>query len=410
MNTRILVLAMVACVFAATDELFAAAVPITNPSFESADIADGTFGPTPTGWTLNGVQSGLLDRNSGGFATAIDPTPDATDSEQMIYSNQGDHYQVLTTTLTANTTYTMTADAGDRTDVNFGGGELRLGTGLSFNTNLLTPSLVWNNAVTNGGGASDGWKTWRSTFSTGPTPSGLGDPLRVEVLGSAAQTLFDNVRLESNNYVPVPLQNATADFSQSGYEVDHTIDAILNGNNGWAFAPQTTVPHDGVWETQTDLAQGNLTFVLDHFYTPGDNQAFRKLRFWVTQDNRNDFADGLAIGGDVTANWTQLVPLSATMMNGGVTTINGDNSISFANDDPVGGGTTTSYTVTASAPFGSITGFRLEVLTDSGAVGYAGSNAVLTEFSVYTIPEPSTFALAALGLLGLLGWRRRRRR
>ena len=78
-----------------------------------------------------------------------------------------------------------------------------------------------------------------------------------------------------------------------------------------------------------------------------------------------------------------LTPLTAISSNGNIATINVDNSILFPNDDPAGGGTNTIYMVTADSPFGSITGFRLEVLTDGGFVGYVSSgNAVLTEFSV----------------------------
>jgi MYXO-CTERM domain-containing protein len=59
----------------------------------------------------------------------------------------------------------------------------------------------------------------------------------------------------------------------------------------------------------------------------------------------------------------------------------------------------------------------VEALTGAdGLIGFQGvggnGNFVLTEFNVFVnVPEPSTFALAALGLLGLgfVGRRRRRK-
>jgi hypothetical protein len=79
--------------------------------------------------------------------------------------------------------------------LSFGGGELRLGTGSTFGLNLLDATVVNNTVPTNGGGASDGWETWESTFSVG---SGIiGDFLRIELVNpGGVQTLFDNVRLE----------------------------------------------------------------------------------------------------------------------------------------------------------------------------------------------------------------------
>jgi len=235
----------------------------------------------------------------------------------------------------------------------------------------------------------------------------VGGQITLQLTDDANQhVIADAAAIKSVPVLSVPLLNATADFSQNGFTVSATTDGNT-GSGGWAFNPQHTADHTAVWETALDLEPGLLTFTLPQNY--GGNHTLRQLRFSVTQDDRSTFADGFQTGGDVTANWTELAPLTATQL-GGTPTINGDKSISF----PFTSATET-YTVTANTPFGGITGIRLEVLTDaSGTVGYSGTggNAVLSEFQVdaiLIIPEPSTFLIWAFGLLGLV-WRRRRRK
>jgi hypothetical protein len=202
----------------------------------------------------------------------------------------------------------------------------------------------------------------------------------------------------------ITLQNDTADFSQSGYEVAKTTDGSTTSGNGWAYHPQLSTDHFGAWETATDLGQSNLTFTVIQNQTA--IHTLRKLRFSVTQSARDDFADG---GSDPkgTAAWSTLTPLTATQL-GGTPTINGDKSISFPKTTAI-----EEYTVTATTPFGGITGILLEVFADP-QVGYSdtGGNAVLTEFVVdaTAVPEPSAALLAALGLLGLALCALRRRK
>ncbi|MBU0678930.1 MAG: PEP-CTERM sorting domain-containing protein [Verrucomicrobia bacterium] len=173
---------------------------VLNHSFESPDIASGggTTGTDPTSWLHAGSDSmGLIDRNSGAYSTVIDPTPDV-DGEQLAWTNGGDFYQVLTSTLAANTIYDVYVDVGDRTDAGFPGADIRLGYGSTFGSNLLTPYSAVNPTPTSE------WLEWHYTFTTGASPAGEGQDLRIELVDTGiAQVLFDNVRIDTS-VVPEP--------------------------------------------------------------------------------------------------------------------------------------------------------------------------------------------------------------
>jgi len=191
---------------------------------------------------------------------------------------------------------------------------------------------------------------------------------------------------------PVLLQNATADFSQSGFTINQTIDGNTT-SGGWAFSAQQAFNHTGVWETAADLGPSELTFTLIQRIAGVDGLNLANLRFSVTQDARSTFADGLANGGDVTATWTQLTPLTAIASGAGTPTINGNNTITFAAESTLNNSTDVTYTVTASNPFIGITGFRLEVIANPrvGFVmgGNTLGNAILTELMIDAPPSQS---------------------
>ena len=184
----------------------------------------------------------------------------------------------------------------------------------------------------------------------------------------------------------VALQNDTADFSQSsfgGLIISKTTDGDFTGSNGWGIDPQEGAPHTGVWETQIDLGPGTFTFEIYHNWVNTGSHGLGRFRWSVTADDRSTFADGLATGGDVTANWTVLTPLNATA-NSAILTIQPDGSIlaSGPNQAPE------LYTITADSVLAGITGIRLEALTDA-SLPFNGpgrqevnGNFVLTEIVV----------------------------
>ena len=191
------------------------AVSIFNHSFELPDRPNG-FGGAPT---INMADHGWIEPGSGGIIqpdnlSILAAQPDGSD--QVMGLNASNYAMAIlddtysphtTTTLAANTVYTLTIDVGDRTDQVFGGGEIRLGyggTGVAgdLGTNLLSATSVVNPTPSDGG-----WVIWTSTFETGATPAGLGQALRIEFVSGGTQTVIDNVRLDASA-VPEPTTTA----------------------------------------------------------------------------------------------------------------------------------------------------------------------------------------------------------
>ena len=216
----------------------------------------------------------------------------------------------------------------------------------------------------------------------------------------------------------VTLQNATATYSQTNggqFTVNKAIDGSFDpGSNGWAIGQppisETTNAETAVFETASDigLAGGTLlTFSLYQLHSNPQHNLGR-FRLSVTTDDRSQFADGLATGGDVTANWAPLHPLTASSTGGTLLSVLGDSSILASGPNP----DTSVYTVTAETNLLGITGIRLEALEDpslpQNGPGRRSENGnfVLTEFQVdaSAVPEPGSLVLLALGGLAVSVW------
>jgi len=215
----------------------------------------------------------------------------------------------------------------------------------------------------------------------------------------------------------VPLQNATATFSQYDPSIgwDFTVQKAINGtiadNLGWSIAIHNQVGsitnQTAVFETTSDIGFASGTQLSFKLYQTHDfdfaMHTIGKFRLSVTTDNRSQFADGLISNGDVTANWIVLNPDSFVSANGATLSKLGDFSILASGFSP----NTDIYTVTATTFLTGITGIRLEVLEDP-SLPFNGpgrqpenGNICLSEFelSITQIPEPSAAALVAAGCL-----------
>lgn len=220
-------------------------------------------------------------------------------------------------------------------------------------------------------------------------------------------------------FVPVPLQNATAFGSQTGFAVGNLLDK--NIATGWAGdlnQANLTPANTAVFETVTDVeGPGKLNF---DFASGGQfaGHTVGRFRISVTGDDRSTFADGFANFGDVEANWT-VVDLDTILSDNPTTILTELADGSVLASGGIGG--LERYTVSGNSPLGRITGIRLEMLEDPSlptVVGTGGpgrafnGNFVIFDFNATftaasAIPEPATAVLAMFGVAGLLFRRRR---
>ncbi len=127
----------------------------------------------------------------------------------------------------------------------------------------------------------------------------------IKVVTPSPPTLLPKGERGRGEGVPVPLQNASADFSQDKYAIASAIDG--NPGTGWAIAPQIGQRHVAVFETKENLAapapgagdstltthQSPLTlvFTLDQQY--GTEHTIGRLRLSATTEPRPVPADDL---------------------------------------------------------------------------------------------------------------------
>jgi methionine-rich copper-binding protein CopC len=263
-------------------------ISIVNPSFETPDlVSDSAAAVSGATWRRVGNGSnplgldaaGLQKRVGGYVATVLDPTPDLLDAEQALYLNGPTEsvFQVLTATLQANTTYTLTVDAGDRTDTAFQACEIRLGTAADplvsadFGANLLTGTVVSNTTPVNGVGANDGWQTWVTTFTTGPSPADLGKQLRVEIVTTGGvQSCFDNVRLVATPAGPPTTGFAgwqAANGTTGAINEDHDNDGASNGIEWFLGGNTDTTGFTGLPGVSNTGGTLSVTWTKDADYT-----------------------------------------------------------------------------------------------------------------------------------------------
>jgi VCBS repeat-containing protein len=193
----------------------------------------------------------------------------------------------------------------------------------------------------------------------------------------------------------VPLQNATAQFTQNGFSVAALIDGVLPGANStssWAddttgggFTPSNTA----VFETVNNLNPDGNMQLINFQITSGDfgTHLLGNIRLSATTDDRSLFADGLANGGDISANWVQLTPVAVSTTGASTLTIRPDNTI-FSSG---AASERETYNIRVLTNLKDITGFRLEAIEDpalpNGGPGRSSANNgnfVVQEFTVYS--------------------------
>lgn len=201
-----------------TSVALAAPVSIVNHSFEddmiprdgnTATVASPTddYNPNllPTGWLGfndgrggDSGNRGIVSHASDSFFNAsLTNTPDTDANDQSLFTAARDVYQILPSTLAANTVYTLSIDIGDRIFSNAGGNPgtpvIRLGYGSTPNSQVIL-ELNQSNQVSQVDG---NWVTWTGQITTGENPTGIGQALRIELTTGENVGWFDNVRLDA---------------------------------------------------------------------------------------------------------------------------------------------------------------------------------------------------------------------
>jgi len=167
----------------------AAPIPITNPSFEEAALAKGSYTiENITGWSV------IRNGNPGVFNPSSTSFQSVPDGNQTLYSNGSTVFQQLPTTLAPNTTYTLRLQVGRRLDyTNFPGFtvELRAGNTVLASANQTMVPLP----------APGEFVPLTLSYTT-PDSVLQGQNLEIRLISAGPQTNFDNVTLEavsSNN-------------------------------------------------------------------------------------------------------------------------------------------------------------------------------------------------------------------
>lgn len=203
----------------------------------------------------------------------------------------------------------------------------------------------------------------------------------------------------------VGLQQATATFSQNfdrNYFPSEMIDGFTGPSNGWAIFDGSTSAQTAAFETTTDLNANHIDLGMD--FNHGTQHLLGRFRLSATTDDRSTFADGLPIGGDVTANWTVLNATSISVPAGLTGTVLGDGNILVSGTVPMTG----SYAIGYDLPMANVTGFRLEAMEDpslptNGPGLMSNGNFVVSELTITasSVPEPASLLGLALGVIAL---------
>jgi hypothetical protein len=177
------------------------AISIVNPGFETPVLADGDYTLDFTncpGWSDVDAQTAGGVWNPGLPGTAFPGYGgNSPEGQNIAYVNNSGIKQVLTKTLTADTTYTLTVKVGNTDGFPWTGYKVQLLAGetvLAEDDNTV--------AIATG---TFGTSTVTYTYDSGDSAL-LGQALQIRLfcLGSGGETDFDDVKLTAKGPVPVP--------------------------------------------------------------------------------------------------------------------------------------------------------------------------------------------------------------
>ncbi len=206
-------------------------ISISNSSFESDSVSDGSTSTTATGWTITSGQGGTINPSSTQLLE------DVTAGTNALWLNAGTASQTTSENFSASQIYTLMVDVGDRLDTALGTVSVQLYAG-----NVLL-GQVTNFSVPQGG-----WQTVTLTVdgnSFANNASALNQPLRIDFNSNGSQVLFDNVRLYASDRILTVAENAgngTAVGTATAQDPNttNTLTYSLTDNAGGRFTINST--------------------------------------------------------------------------------------------------------------------------------------------------------------------------
>ncbi|HBJ36743.1 MAG TPA: hypothetical protein DDZ51_18705, partial [Planctomycetaceae bacterium] len=219
-------------------------IAVTNASFETEIVGDGSTVNAAAGWTLTGTAG-----NAGTINPSNAQLPEnVTLGTDALFLNNGTASQTLGETFSATQQYTLMVDVGDRIDTSVGTIGIRLFAGsvlLGEVTSVSVPQGGWQTVTLNVDGNSFAGNA-----------AALGQALRIEFSSSASQVLFDNVRMFAADRVLAVAENSvngTVVGTASALDPDtwDTATFSLTNNAGGRFAINATTG-------QITVANGSL--------------------------------------------------------------------------------------------------------------------------------------------------------
>jgi hypothetical protein len=166
---------------------------IGDPSFEGVSLSPNGFTAgtyAPNSWNSS-ANAGIFRPTTASYPGGV------PDGVNVGYAAGGsDIDQVLTSNLTANTTYTLSINVGSRLDPPHNG---------SYSIELLAGGVVLS-GITSLPAPADGTFVFATdTYTAGPGDPHLGQALEIQLIsGLTGQTSFDNVKLDAEPAVPEP--------------------------------------------------------------------------------------------------------------------------------------------------------------------------------------------------------------
>ena len=331
-----------------------AIVPITNASFEADALLDGANNNSITGWigiTPPGTDFGTFNPTDATYSNTSLNTPGNSagdipspgDGVNAAFLSGASIYQVLTTVLTPNTTYTLTGALGQRLP-NTGGS----GGAAPCSAELL----VTNGDVLAGGtnnfviseptpGTFDGWSL---TYISPASNADIGQTLTIELISSGGgfssggQAAFDNIQLTAGGLTTTTTLAPSQNPAGTGWVL--TLTAAVNSPAG------TGTPTNGM----VTFMEGTTTLGVSALNSSGVATLATTAVPLGTNTIMAIYGGSGIYGGSISTNLSEVIfsstnvtTMTVTSSTGGTSTVGQGVTFSAIVSGSDGGGTVAFY-------------------------------------------------------------------